>query len=82
MNSVQKLQKWGNSLGVRLPKKMAEKFSLTEGSTFVLTVEKRCISIRPSHKKRESLKELVAKITPKNRHAIANWGTPRGKEVW
>lgn len=82
MQSEQTLQKWGNSLGLRLPKEMAEQFSLTEGSTLILTIEKRGISLRPANKKREGLKKLVAKITPQNKHGVIDWGESRGKEIW
>ena len=71
MKMTTKIRKWGNSLGIRLPKEITERFSLNSGSSLVLTVEKEKISMRPLRKKRGNLKELIAgvKITNANRSA-------------
>ena len=78
-----KVQKWGNSLGVRLPKKVAEEVHFREGSVVDLSVDDRgrvvlSAAKRPSY----TLDELVDRITPRNRHACVEWGPPRGGEVW
>jgi len=77
-----KVQKWGNSLAVRLPREMAEKFELGEGSPVVIRPERRGIVIKPAKKQKLSLRELVARITPENRHKEVDWGKPRGREIW
>ena len=79
---IQNVRKWGNSLGIRLPKEITERFSLNSGSSLVLTVEKEKISMRPLRKKRGNLKELVARVTPKNKHTLIDFGGQQGKEVW
>jgi antitoxin MazE len=73
-----KLSAWGNSLGIRLPKVVAEHASLSEGSLveFVLKAD-GSVLIRPAE---PSLEELVSRITPQNRHEETDWGTPVGKE--
>lgn len=79
---IRKIQKWGNSLGVRLPKKLADQCSFHEGSTVMLKAEKRKISMRLVKNRKKSLKDLVASITAKNRHSGIGWGGARGKEIW
>jgi len=44
------------------------------------TVKKPKEKLAP--KKAATLRQLVKKITPKNRHLEIDWGTPKGKEVW
>ena len=79
---IQKIQKWGNSMGVRLPKKLTDQYALQEGGTVILVAEKNKISLRPITNRKKNLKELVASITAKNRHKEIGWGKLRGKEVW
>ena len=75
------VSKWGNSLGLRLPKAVAREAQLGEGDTVDVTVDDGAIVIRPS-RPRYSLDELVRRITPKNRHDETAWDSPLGNEVW
>ena len=77
-----KVQKWGNSLAVRLPKALAEESRLREGSEVAFKVQGANIIISSSVKPRYTLKELVKGITKKNRHKEIDWGPARGKEIW
>lgn len=78
-----KVQKWGNSLAVRLPRHVAEDVDLGEGSVVNVAVRDRQIIICTTEKRRKySLGELVKGITPKNIHGEAEWGNSLGKEVW
>ena len=62
------IQKWGNSLAVRLPKHVAQKLALREGSHVKLWERKKEIAVSPIPQKRLSLREMVNRITPENRH--------------
>lgn len=73
--------KWGNSLGLRLPKAVAQEAEIGDGDTVDVSVQNGAIVIRPA-KARYSLDELVARITPKNRHPETDWGKPAGREAW
>src|SRR6266850_303539 len=75
------ISKWGNSLGLRLPKSVAREAQLDEGDTVDVSVKNGAIVIRPS-RPRYSLEQLVAKITPRNRHNESDWGAPTGHEAW
>lgn len=77
-----KIQQWGNSLALRLPKDITKKFKLHKGSSVVIAQETNKISIKPLYKDETTLKELVSKITPENIHSEVQWGRPFGKEIW
>jgi antitoxin MazE len=81
MGTTTQVSRWGNSLGLRLPKSVAQEAQLGEGDTVDVSVDNGSIVIRPS-RPRYSLDELVRRITPKNRHAETDWGGPLGDEVW
>jgi antitoxin MazE len=74
------IAKWGNSLAVRIPKAVAEQARLQEGDSILIEALKGRIELRPAEKI-PTLEELVAKITPENRHAETNWGPDVGKEI-
>lgn len=75
------IAKWGNSLGLRLPKSVAREAEVDEGDTVDVSVRNGAIVIRPS-RPRYSLERLVAMITPRNRHDESDWGAPVGHETW
>jgi antitoxin MazE len=81
MARTTQIAKWGNSLGLRLPKSVAREARVGEGDTVDISVESGAIVIRPS-RPTYSLEQLVAKITPRNRHDDSDWGTPVGHEAW
>jgi antitoxin MazE len=77
-----KLQKWGNSLAIRLPKQVTNKLALREGSPVTVAEDHGEIVIRQAPHAKVSLRSLVSKITSKNRHAEVAWGEASGQEVW
>lgn len=81
MATTTQISKWGNSLGVRLPKAVAREVRLDEGDTVEVSVDNGAIVIRPG-RPRYSLDELVRGITPKNRHDESDWGGRLGDEAW
>jgi antitoxin MazE len=72
------LQKWGNSVGVRLPKPMLEQVGLREGSPVDVVVEGDHLVIR---RKRLKLGDLLADCKPENRPNPIDWGPDVGREV-
>jgi antitoxin MazE len=75
------IAKWGNSLGLRLPKSVAQEAGIADGDTVDVVVKHGAIVIR-SAKPTYSLDELVGAITPSNRHDESDWGRPVGRETW
>lgn len=78
-----KVQKWGNSLAVRIPDDVVEDMGLIPGKEVTVRKVRNTVVITPARaKKRPTLEELVARITPENRHGETDWGKPMGKEAW
>ena len=73
--------KWGNSRAIRLPKAVLEQARLRDGDQLEVRVEKGRIALQPARPKL-ALRDLVAGITPRNRHDEQDWGKPVGREVW
>lgn len=75
------VQKWGNSLAVRIPKNITKDIKVEEGSTMDINVENGNIILSPA-KKGYSLNELLKNITKENIHSEVSTGDPVGGEVW
>ncbi len=73
--------KWGKSLAVRIPKDVAEQARLHEGDSVLIEVLEGRIKLRPAAGI-PTLEELVAQITPENRHGEIDWGPAVGREFW
>ncbi|QUL99089.1 MAG: AbrB/MazE/SpoVT family DNA-binding domain-containing protein [Candidatus Fermentithermobacillus carboniphilus] len=74
-----RVRKWGNSLGIRIPRLLAQKAGLTEGVEVDFQVHDNAIIISP---KRYTLESLLARVTPENLHEEVNTGQPTGREAW
>lgn len=77
-----KIQRWGNSLGLRIPRSFAQETGVGAGSQVDLSVQDGDLVVKPVRRKTYQLKELLRKITAKNIHAEVDTGGPVGKEVW
>jgi len=75
------IQKWGNSLAVRIPKNITNDTRLSEGSNVDIMVENGNIVLSPG-KKEHSLKELLKNITIENIHSEISTGDQVGGEIW
>jgi antitoxin MazE len=73
--------KLGNGLTVRIPKAVAEQTRLQEGDAVSIEVVNGHIELS-SAERIPTLEELVAQITPGNRHEEIDWGPAVGKEIW
>ena len=74
------VQKWGNSLGIRIPNLIVREFSLKNGSVVNIKDNGNEIIIKPVKKSR--LSEMLDKIDDQNLHQEVDWGKPVGKEIW
>lgn len=75
-----KIQKWGNSLGIRIPKIIMEKANLSINSEIEIECKNQKIIIF-SKKKSIQLKDLLSQITKDNLHAEDSY-IKAGKEIW
>ena len=77
-----KVQKWGNSLGLRIPKSFAEQAGVEAGSEVDLSVEAGELIVRPRRVPKYDLKDLLRSVTAKNIHREIDTGKHVGREVW
>ena len=77
-----KIQKWGNSLAVRIPKAFADQINIETDSDVDLSVHDGVLSVSPVLRPRYTLEELVAGITDENRHEVVSTGGSVGNETW
>lgn len=77
------VRKWGNSLGVRIPRDLAADVGLGEGQEVKLEKRDGALAVRPVKKKRPSVDTLIARITPENLNIDHEWidAPPVGKEI-
>jgi antitoxin MazE len=72
--------KWGNSLGVRVPKDIAAKVGLNEGAAVEIEAKGGRIVISPM-RRTYTLDELLAGMTPDAMHEAFDWGPDAGREA-
>ncbi len=81
---VTRIQKWGNSQGLRLAKQVLEDARLAVGDDVDVTARDGLIVIAPARRirGRQSLKELVSRIPRGYKAKETDWGEPVGRETW
>lgn len=75
------IQKWGNSLAVRIPANLASQVALKEGSVVDVIAEHGNIVLVPQSRKKYSLDELLKDCKPAQLHGETDWGADVGREV-
>lgn len=83
---VTTIQRWGESLAVRIPQAVAERAGLEPGMSVEIDGEDGRIVLRAVNRlagrKSGRLEAMLDRITPENRHDALEWGPPVGDEVW
>jgi antitoxin MazE len=74
-------QRWGNSLALRIPKRIAEEARVEAGTLVDLTVTDGKLIAAPLNGQ-FTLAGLLAGVTKKNLHGEVDFGRPHGHEVW
>lgn len=77
-----KVQKWGNSLGVRIPRGLAEELGLGAGSEVSLSARDGDLLVRPALPARLNLDDLLAEVTTGNLHSSLDTGDAVGQEIF
>jgi antitoxin MazE len=78
------VNRWGNSLALRLPKPIADQAKLVEGAVVELEVDDGKIKVSPA-RPRYALDDLLKGERTAKRKAGSrevDWGVPRGREAW
>ena len=77
-----KILKWGNSLGLRIPKAFAKEAGIEEGSAVDLTLEGDRLVIRSIKAAQYQLSDLLSQVQKNNLHKEISTGDAVGREVW
>ena len=75
------VQKWGNSLALRIPKAFVEELGLQPNGAVELSLVDGQLMVVPESYT-QTLEDLVARITPENIHDETDWGPAVGDEAW
>ena len=76
------VQRWGNSLALRIPRTYASETRISEGAKVELTLKGGALVVRPILRERHSLASLLKRVTPSNVHGAVSTGGAVGQEVW
>ena len=75
-----KVQAWGNSLGLRIPKAYATELGVQAGSEMEVNIDAGALRAEPAAE--VQLDALLSQITDANQPGAADWGEPQGAEAW
>jgi antitoxin MazE len=73
------VQKWGNSLGIRIPSLYVKEFDLRNGSSVEIIEEEGKLVIKP---RKLTLEQLLSQVTEENIHEPWETGPSVGREEW
>jgi antitoxin MazE len=76
------VQKWGNSLALRIPKPFAAEVQIEEGSLVDLSIVKGKLVATPAVREKPTLSQLLAKVSRANLHGEVETGPSVGREAW
>ena len=77
-----KITKWGNSLGLRIPKALADEAAVHEGSRVEILARDGELVVRPLRTPCYTLAELLLGVTKGNLQEEVDTGPPAGRESW
>jgi len=77
-----KVQRWGNSLAVRIPKTFAEEAGLKNDSAVEMRLTEGGLLLEPSPAQTLTLDELLDRVTESNLHHEVDTGPAQGLEAW
>jgi antitoxin MazE len=77
------LSRWGESLALRIPKKITEDKKWQAGDVFEVTTQESGILYKKVRRhKKYDIEQLLSGIDEFKAEDSAEWGEPRGREVW
>ncbi len=81
---ITKVQKWGNSQGIRLSKELLSDVEINVGDAVEVAVRDGALVVTPVRRVRggHDLRELVRRIPKDYKPEELDWGYPVGREVW
>ena len=76
------VQKWGNSLALRIPRTVARDIRLQQGSLVEISASNGNLLVSPTGRRKRGLARLLVGVTRSNLHSAVDWGDRVGREVW
>jgi antitoxin MazE len=76
------VQKWGNSLALRIPSSLAKDVHLRQGSIVEVAVVEGKMMVKPKGQVKPSLSKMLNAVSKRNRHSEYDWGGAVGQEIW
>ena len=78
------ITKWGNSLGFRIPRGVADSMDIQAGDTLELTPAEGGLLVQKTTpaKKRYALADILDSFPSSEAHPAIDFGTPKGDEIW
>ena len=77
-----RVQKWGNSLALRIPKSFADEIGLGQNSSIQLMIKEGALVVMPEPEPEWRLEDLLKKVTQDNIHREWETGAAEGDELW
>ena len=77
-----RVQKWGNSLALRIPKAFADEVGLQKETSVEVSLADGKIVVTPVTKSNLTLEQLLSKVTKENLHHEVDTGSAVGNETW
>ena len=82
MIEVSKIQKWGNSQGIRIPKKMLETLDLKVNDSISIEEGENCLKIKKVEEKSSNIEKLFLNYEDEYEKIDLDWDNEVGKEIW
>ena len=77
-----RVQKWGNSLALRIPKAFADEMGLENNSSVKIMLKEGSLVVTPAEGQKWTLERLLSDVTEENKHHEWETGAPQGEEIW
>jgi len=77
-----RVQKWGNSLALRIPKPFAVDAGVEAGTVVDVSMSEGRLIAAPVRAQRARLRDLLDRVTKANLHDEVDTGVPAGREAW
>ena len=75
------VNKWGNSLAVRIPKNIADLFKIHDGTKLEMRLSKGLHPRIILERTAPTLDDLLELVTPENQYTLVDWGKAEGNEL-
>lgn len=76
------VQRWGNSLALRIPKPFAEDVGVSEGMVVDVSISKARLIAAPVPARRVRLEDLLRRVTKRNLHGAVGTRPAGAREAW